>query len=279
MRISEAWELYLPDKQIAGYSANTLEQYEIQINVMIRHMGDIKIESIITPDLKKYIAKRRDTLKTNNSLAHLIRFIRGFFRWAHEEGYIDTNPAWKIKEPKESKRVPKYIKEEELELIREAAKGAREKALINLLYSTGCRIGEIAKLNRNHINWEHKSIIVIGKGDKEREVYFDTKTYLWLKEYMDSRKDDCESLFVTLRDPRRATVDTLRRWVKDIAKRVIETNIYPHKFRHTFCQHLVDRGAPIEAVSDLAGHARVSTTKIYANMRGEQRRAIYTKYF
>jgi integrase/recombinase XerD len=280
MKLSEAWELYVPDKQIVGYSSNTLKQYKIQVNVMIRHFGDVDLENIALPDLKKYLVKSKETLKTNNSLGHRVRFLRGFFRWAHEEGFLTTNPASKLKEPKEGKRVPKYIPEEALELIREATRGAREKALINLLYSTGCRIGEVYLMNRDHINWENRSIVVLGKGDKEREVYFDVKTCLWLKEYLNTRVDDCESLFICLRNPiRRATIHTLRRWVEDIAERANVDNIYPHKFRHSFCQHLVDRGAPLEAVSDLAGHARVSTTRIYASLRGEQRKAIYNKYF
>ncbi|MFJ5713104.1 tyrosine-type recombinase/integrase [Neobacillus sp. NPDC093127] len=280
MKLSESWEHYLPDKQIAGYSPNTLKQYKLQVNLMIRYMGDIKIESIITPDLKRYIAQRKDTLKTNNSLAHTIRFIRGFFRWAHEEGYIETNPAGKIKEPKESKRVPKFIPEEILYRLDAACEGPREKALNSLLYATGCRVGEIHRMDKNHINWSDRSIIVLGKGDKEREVYFDVKTAYWLQEYLDTRTDDCDSLFVTLRDPRRATIDTLRRWIKDIAKRArIDINIYPHRYRHSFCTHLIDRGAPMEVISQLAGHSRIDTTKIYAALSGERRRELYRKYF
>jgi integrase/recombinase XerD len=127
------------------------------------------------------------------SLAHRIRAIKSLFRWAHEEGHIVMNPASKIKEPKIGKRIPKFLTEREIEHLREVCFTPLEKALFEFMFSTGCRIGEIVSLEKNGIHWSNHSVIVLGKGDKEREVYFNTRCHIWLKRYIDSRsdKDSC----------------------------------------------------------------------------------------
>jgi site-specific recombinase XerD len=283
MKLSEVYKLYEADKKIIGFSPYTFKAYKIQMDLMIRHFGDTDIESLSLADLKIYLAKDADRLKPS-SIGHRIRFIRSIFRYAHEEGYISTFTAAKIKEPKEGKRIPKFIVEEDIERLRDAATGAREKALICLLYATGCRVGEVHRMNRSDINWENRSIVVLGKGDKQREVYFDTKTYLWLKEYLATREDDCESLFVSERkvqgEYRRSEIHQLRYTVKRVAKRSkVDVNVYPHRFRHSFATHLMDRGAPLEVISDLCGHEKVETTKIYAALSGDRRREQYRKYF
>jgi integrase/recombinase XerD len=280
MRLTEVWTNFENDKRILGFSPHTFKAYRIQLNLMIRHFGDVEIQTITLDGLKSYLAKDAGRLKPS-SVGHRVRYLRSFFRYAHEEGHTTTFTAAKLREPKEGQRVPKYIHEDDMERLREACNGPREKALICLLYATGCRIGEVHLMNKSDIDWENRSLIVLGKGDKQREVYFDTKTYLWLKEYLKTRTDEEEALFVSERRPiMRSSIHQLRYTVKRIAKRSnVEVNIYPHRFRHTFCQHLIDRGAPMQAVSDLAGHARISTTKIYSTLRGEQRKAIYRKYF
>ncbi|MFC0188502.1 tyrosine-type recombinase/integrase [Fictibacillus aquaticus] len=280
MILSEVWSAYKDDKKIEGFSDYTMRAYGIQVSLLIRHFGDVSISDISLLDLKRYLAKDADRLKPS-TIGSRVRFMRSLFKWAHNEGVITANPAAKLKEPKEGKRVPKFIAEEDIERIREGARGPMEKALVCLLYATGCRIGEVHLMNKNHIHWEDRSLIVLGKGNKEREVYFDTKTYLWLKEYINSRTDDCEALFITERRPfRRAQIHSLRRVVKRIAKRAgVKVNIYPHKYRHSFCTHLMDRGAPIEVISSLAGHQKIETTRIYAALSGERRREMYRKYF
>jgi site-specific recombinase XerD len=278
--LSEVYHRFENEKRILGFSEHTFKAYTIQLNLLIRHFGDKEIHELSLDDLKSYLAKEAERLKPS-SIGHRVRFIRSIFRFAHEEGYTDTFIAAKLREPKDGQRVPKYIPEDDLERLREACQTPREKALICLLYATGCRIGEIHLMNRNDIDWENRSIVVLGKGDKQREVYFDAKSYMWIKEYLQTRIDEESSLFVTERKPyKRSTIWSLRYVVKRIAKHAdVDINIYPHRFRHTFCQHMIDRGAPMEAVSDLAGHARISTTKIYASLRGEQRKAVYRKYF
>ena len=134
-------------------------------------MGNIKISTITTLQLKKYLAESTNNLKPSSLSLH-IRFIRSLFRWSHEEAIIDLNPASKIKEPKVGKRIPKFLTEREIEYLRDACFTQIEKALFEFMFSTGCRIGEIGSLDRNSINWGNQSAIVRGKGDKEREVYF-----------------------------------------------------------------------------------------------------------
>jgi integrase/recombinase XerD len=283
MKISDVWKMYMTEKKMAGFSKYTFDAYRVQINLLIKHFGDVDIETLNLFEMKQYVAKDVERLKPS-SLGHRIRCLRSIFRFAHEEGITPTFTIAKIKEPKYGKRVPKFIVEDDLERVREACQTPREKALISLLYATGCRIGEVHLMNKKDIDWNSRSIIVLGKGDKQREVYFDTKTKYWLKSYLDSRDDEIEALFICERPLHgvysRSSIHQLRYTVKRVSKRSnVDVNIYPHRFRHTFATHLLDRGAPMEVISDLCGHARISTTQIYAQLSGERRREQYRKYF
>ena len=184
----KSWELYESDKRIEGFSPQTLKAYKLQSKLLIQHFNDVNIESLTTNQLKEYLAKSSEHLKPS-SLAHRIRFIKSLFRWSHEEGHIPKNPAAKIKEPKQGKRIPKFLTEREIEHLREACFTPMEKALFEFMFSTGCRIGEIVSLKKNSINWSKRSAIVLGKGDKEREVYFNIRCEIWLKRYLDLRQD------------------------------------------------------------------------------------------
>lgn len=283
MKLSEVYKLFEADKRIEGFSLHTFKAYKIQLNLLIKHFGDKDIETFNLFELKQYLAKDSERLKPS-SIGHRVRFIRSIFRYAHEEGITESFIAAKLKEPKEGKRVPKFIPEEALHKLDAACEGPREKALNALLYATGCRIGEVHLMNRSHINWMDRSLIVLGKGDKEREVYFDVKTSFWIQSYLDTRTDDDPALFVSERKVngtyKRATIHQLRYTIKRIAKRAkVDINIYPHRYRHSFCTHLIDRGAPMEVISQLAGHQKIETTKIYAQLSGERRRELYRKYF
>ena len=180
MLLSKTWELYESDKRIEGFSPQTLKAYKLQSKLLIHFFNDVNIESLTTERLKEYLAKSSKHLKAS-SLAHRIRFIKSIFRWSHEEGHISKNPAAKIKEPKQGKRIPKFLTERELEHLREACITPMEKALFEFMFSSGCRIGEIVSLDKNCINWSNRSAIVLGKGDKEREVYFNIRCEIWLK--------------------------------------------------------------------------------------------------
>src|SRR5690625_77783 len=199
MILSDAAKAYEADKKIEGFSAQTLNAYRLQAKLLIDHFGNINMNNITTLQLKNYLAESSNNpnnLQTS-SLSHRIRFIRSLFRWSHEEGIIELNPASKIKEPKVGKRIPKFLTEREIEYLRDACVTPIEKALFEFMFSTGCRIGEIVSLDRNSINWGNQSAIVLGKGDKEREVYFNIRCDIWLKKYLDTRGDNDPAIFVT----------------------------------------------------------------------------------
>ena len=279
MLLSKAWETYESDKRIEGFSPQTLKAYRLQSILLIRYFDDVKIESITTTHLKEYLAKSSENLKPS-SLAHRIRFMKSLFRWSHEEGHIRKNPAAKIKEPKVGKRIPKFLTAREIEHLREVCFTPMEKALFEFMFSTGCRIGEIVSLEKNSINWSNRSAIVCGKGDKEREVYFNIRCEIWLKRYLDNREDNDSSIFVTERHPHRMSIAQMRYIIKRISNRAgINKVIHPHQLRHSYATHLLNNGAPLDVIQSLLGHEKSETTKIYAQLSGSLRQEFYRKYF
>lgn len=279
MLISEAWERYQAEKRIEGFSTQTLKAYGLQSKLIIRYFQDVEMNSLHTGQLKEYLAKSSEHLKPS-SLAHRIRFIKSLFRWSHEEGHISKNPASKLKEPKVGKRIPKFLTEREIELLREACLSTLEKTIFEFMFSTGCRIGEIVSLEKNCINWSERSAIVRGKGDKEREVYFSIRCEIWLNRYIECRQDKDPAIFVTERDPHRMSIAQMRYIIKRISSRAgINKDIYPHQLRHSYATHLLNNGAPIEVIQSLLGHEKSETTRIYAQLSGKLRRELYQKYF
>ncbi|QST01404.1 tyrosine-type recombinase/integrase [Pontibacillus sp. ALD_SL1] len=279
MLLSEAAKSYEQEKRIEGFSSQTLRAYELQMKLLIDYFGDIQINEITTSGLKQYLADLSVDLKPS-SLAHRIRFIKSVFRWSHEEGIINSNPARQIKEPKVGKRIPKFLTEREIEHLRDACYSSMEKALFEFMFSTGCRIGEIVNLDRNSNNWGSTSAIVRGKGDKEREVYFNVRCDIWLKKYVEEREDNDPAIFVTERSPHRMSIAQMRYVIKRISKRAgINKTIHPHQLRHSYATHLLNNGAPLEIIQSLLGHEKSETTRIYAQLSGRIRQEFYNKYF
>ena len=279
MLLSKAWDLYESDKRIEGFSPQILKAYRLQSILLIRYFDDVKIESITTTHLKEYLAKSSENLKPS-SLAHRIRFMKSLFRWSHQEGHIPKNPPAKIKEPKVGKRIPKFLTEREIEHLREACYTPIEKALFEFMFSTGCRIGEIVSLEKNSINWSNRSVIICGKGDKEREVYFNIRCEIWLKRYLDNPEDNDSAIFVTERQPHRMSIAQMRYIIKRISNRAgINKAIHPHQLRHSYATHLLNNGAPLDVIQSLLGHEKSETTKIYAQLSGSLRQEFYRKYF
>ncbi|MFQ3546106.1 tyrosine-type recombinase/integrase [Halobacillus rhizosphaerae] len=280
MLLSEAWEKYYVDKKIEGYSLLTLKSYCLQFNMLVRYFGEVDTEEVSIDQLKSYLIEVGDHLKPS-SFGHKVRFLRSFFKWLYEQGVIIDNPAIKLKEPKVGKRIPKFLTEMEIEQLRDSCSTPMEKALFEFFYSTGCRIGEVVKLNREDINFSARSVIVRGKGDKEREVYFNIRCSLWLKKYLEERSDEDGCLFITERRPKkRMSVEIIRYIIKRISSRAnINKEIHPHQLRHSYATHLLNNGAPIEVIQSLLGHEKSETTKIYAQLSGKLRQDFYSKYF
>ena len=279
MLLLEATKSYEADKRIEGFSPQTLNAYRLQAKLLVNFLGNTRMNDITTQHLKQYLAESSNELKPS-SLSHRIRFIRSLFRWSHEEGIIDSNPASKIKEPKVGKRIPKFLTEREIEHLRDACFTPMEKALFEFMFSTRCRIGEIVTLDRNSINWGSQSAIVRVKGDKEREVYFNIRCDIWLNKYLNSRNDNDSAIFVTERSPHRMSIAQMRYIIKRISNRAgINKTIHPHQLRHSYATHLLNNGAPLEVIQSLLGHEKSETTRIYAQLSGRLRQEFYRKYF
>jgi len=261
-----------------GYSHHTLKGYKIQTNLLAKHLGNPHIEDVTFEQLKAYLVSQ--THLKPSSLAHRVRYLKSLFHWAHDEGYLARNPASRLREPKLGSLVPKALSEENTELLREGCITPFEHALIEFLYTTGCRIGEVHGLNRNAINWETRSVIVLCKGSREREVYFTVKCGIWLKKYLKDRRDNDTALFVTERAPRRMSISQLRHVVKRVAKRSgVEANVYPHILRHSFATHLLNNGAELADIQGYLGHTKADTTRVYAMLSSERKRERYHKFF
>jgi integrase/recombinase XerD len=198
-----------------------------------------------------------------------------------EEEYVLRNVAVKLKEPKLPRRIPKALCIDDLELVRDACKTVREHALIEFLFATGCRAGEVSSVTRNAVDWDRKAIVVMGKGSKEREVFIGAKARIWLKRYLAQRQDGNEHLFITERGiPRTLTPHEIWYLVKRIAERVgMRERVWPHVMRHTLATTLLNQGAPLPAVQSILGHESPETTQIYAQYSGAARQEAFQRYF
>ncbi len=225
-----------------------------------------------------FLAVRCKNMKAT-SVNGQISILKSFFGWLHDEEYIPKNPAKKLKQTKEPKRLRHAMTEEEVELLRQASKTDREKALVEFLISTGCRLSEVVGVNKDDLNWHEMSLNVIGKGNKERKVYFSTKAKILLKKYLLTRKDDNEALFVTSKRPHgRLGGRSVQREIKKIANRAgLNKSVYPHLFRHSFATCKINSGMPLPVLQHIMGHESPSTTQVYAQLSEENIKYEYKK--
>jgi integrase/recombinase XerD len=277
-KLAQLWPIYKRDKTIARFSQLTLKGYEIQFNLLSRVVGDVDAEEVTIDVIKDYLAGC--THLKIASLAGRVRFIKAFFTWAFTEKYISANPTSGIKEPRNRDKKPKYLSEEEILKLKDGCESLTEKTILEFSFATGCRVGEIANINRAAINWDNNSIDIMGKGNKRRIIYFSEPCKEILREYLAQRKDDDEALIVTERAPHRMSVAEMRYILKRIAKRAgMANNVYPHKLRHTYATHLLNNGASLEAIRQLLGHCNLSSTMMYANLTEEGKQNTYTRCF
>lgn len=238
----------------------------------------IPIKEITTSDIRSYLAGY-EHLKPA-SISTKLSILKSFFGWLTEEEIVPRDPTRKIKAPKKEKRMPKALTIEELEMMREHCETLRERAILEVLYATGCRLSEIQQLDINDIDKRSMSARVIGKGDKEREVYLSFKAMYHLKKYLKEREDNCPALFATERKPyRRLSKRGIQRGVGEIAKKAnIQKNCSPHTLRHTFATLTLNNGADITAIQALLGHTSPVTTQIYSSLSNERKHSQYKKY-
>ncbi|WP_061316888.1 site-specific tyrosine recombinase/integron integrase [Clostridium botulinum] len=275
--IEEKIAIYLAAKKLDGLSIKTLKNYRYNLIIFADYLRK-PLGTITTMDLRMFLAVRCKNMKAT-SVNGQISILKSFFGWLHDDEYIPKNPAKKLKQTKEPKRLRHALSEEEVELLRQATKTDREKALVEFLISTGCRLSEVVGVNKGDINWYEMSLNVVGKGDKERKVYFSTKAKILLKKYLLTREDSNEALFVTSKRPHgRLGGRSIQREIKNIAKRAeIDKSIYPHLFRHSFATGKINSGMPLPVLQHIMGHENPSTTQIYAELSEENIKHEYKK--
>lgn len=275
--ISEKVELYISAKRLEGLSEITLKGYKIELRLFMKQFQKAVVQ-VNTADIRSYLSlypyAKMSTIATKLSI------LKSFFGWMVKEEVLLRDPTAKVRLPKKEKRLPKGLSIEELEKVRESCTTLRQRALIEVFYSTGCRLAELAAINKSDINYQAMNLKVIGKGNKERVVYLSFKALYHLKKYLISREDVEEALFVTERkEYRRMGHRAIQR---EIGKVELASNIskklHPHVMRHTFATLSTDAGIDLADLQHLMGHSSPSTTLIYANVSEERKQAAFKKY-
>lgn len=275
--IQEKMAVYLAAKKIEGLSQITLTGYRYELNMLNQVINKNTID-ITSNDLRYYLSTF-DQLALS-SIASKVWKLKSFFGWLHREEIINRDPSAKLRAPTVDNMLVKTLTVEEFEMMREACETLRERTLIECLYTTGCRLSEMANMNISDVNMFSKKAKVFGKGRKERIVFFNVKALYYFKKYMKSRNDDCEALFVTYRKPyRRVSGRSIQDEVDTIATRAkISHPVTPHWFRRTMATRMLETGASIATVQDILGHASPETTRRYLNITEEFKQEQHKKY-
>ena len=275
----EYLSMFLAAKQIEGCSARTIQYYKVTVEHMIRRIP-IEIRKITTDDIREYLAEYQKMNSCGKVTVDNVRCnLSSFFSWLEEEDYILKSPMRRIHKIKTKQSVKEVISDEMIEQLRDHCKCKRDLAMIDLLYSTGIRVGELVGLNRADINFEERECVVYGKGDKERRVYFDAKSKLHLQDYLKERVDDNPALFVTLDAPyERLKISGVEIRVRELGRKLNMDKIHPHKFRRTMATRAIDKGMPIEQVQKILGHSQIDTTMQYAIVNQNNVKSAHRKY-
>lgn len=275
----EFLKMFLDAKRIEGGSDRTIKYYRVTIEHLLKNVIS-PIRKITTEMMRAYLV---DYQKINNcgktTVDNIRRNISSFFSWLEEEDYILKSPMRRIHKIKTQKTVKNIISDEEIEKLRDNCKNIRDTAMIDLLYSTGIRVGELVKLNIEDIDFSERECVVFGKGDKERRVYFDAKSKIHLKNYIESRKDNNPALFVTLNAPYdRLKISGVEIRIRELGRMLNLEKVHPHKFRRTMATRAIDKGMPIEQVQKILGHSQIDTTMQYAIVNQNNVKASHRKY-
>ena len=272
-------KMFIAAKRIEGCSERTLNYYETTIKTMVDKLSK-KVNSIETEDLRNYLSEYQ--AKNNCSkvtIDNVRRILSSFFAWLEDEDYIMKSPVRRIHKVKATQTVKETYTDEELEEMRDACVEIRDLAMVDFLASTGVRVGELVNLDRVDIDMQERSCVVLGKGGKEREVYFDARTKIHLQNYLNSRTDNNPALFVSLLRPYdRLKISGVEIRLRELGKRIDIKKIHPHKFRRTMATKAIDKGMPIEQVQVLLGHRKIDTTLQYAMVNQNNVRNSHKKF-
>lgn len=256
---------FISSKQVEGCSERTIKYYKEIIEKFVNSF-DKSIKQISTKEIRNYLSNYKDNSSCGSTtIDNIRRVLSSFFSWLEDEDYIIKSPVRRIHKIKTAVVVKEVLTDENLERLRDECENIRDLSLIELLISTGMRVGELVNLNINSLNFEDRSCIVLGKGNKEREVYFDAKTKLHLKEYISKRNDSNDALFVSMREPhQRLSISGIELIIRTLGINSNINKVHPHKFRRTLATMAIDKGMPVEQVQKLLGHVKIETTMNYA---------------
>ena len=272
-------DAFVAAKRIEGCSEKTLKYYRITIETMVASI-DKGIRHIQTEDLRSYLTDYQSKNQSSRvTIDNIRRILSSFFSWLEDEDYILKSPVRRIHKVKTATNIKETYTDEDLEKMRDNCTELRDLAMIDMLASTGMRVGEMVLLNRNDIDFNERECIVFGKGSKERVVYFDARTKIHLQNYLRSRKDDDPALFVSLKSPyERLKIGGVEVRLREFGKQLGLQRVYPHKFRRTLATTAIDKGMPIEQLQQLLGHRKIDTTLQYAMVKQSNVKIAHRKY-
>ena len=275
----EYLQMFIDAKRIEGCSDRTLGYYQVTVEHLLKTV-DVEVRKMTTDDLRSYLAEYQQINNCSKvTVDNIRRNLSSFFSWLEEEDYILKSPMRRIHKIKTKQQVKEIISDEMIEKMRDNCKTKRDLAIIDLLYSTGIRVGELVHLNISDIDFEERECVVYGKGDKERRVYFDAKAKLHLQNYIKSRTDDNPALFVTLDVPYdRLKISGVEIRMRELGRSLSIPKIHPHKFRRTMATRAIDKGMPIEQVQKILGHSQIGTTMQYAIVNQNNVKASHRRY-
>ena len=272
-------ELFLSAKRIEGCSERSLKYYKATIEAMLDELK-IDVKHIVTDDIRGYLTDYQKKKKSSKvTIDNIRRILSSFFSWLEDEDYILKSPVRRIHKVKTGTSIKETYSDEALELMRDNCTELRDLAIIDMLSSTGMRVGELVLINRNDIDFNERECIVFGKGSKERVVYFDARTKIHLQNYLNSRKDDNPALFVSLKSPHeRLKIGGIETRLRAFGKQLGLHKVHPHKFRRTLATMAIDKGMPIEQLQKLLGHSKIDTTLQYAMVKQSNVKIAHRKY-
>jgi len=275
----DATAAFIAAKRIEGCSEKTLAYYRKTIEAMTTAVGK-PVQRITTDDIRQYLTTYQMQRKSSKvTIDNIRRILATFYSWLEDEDYIVKSPVRRIHKVKTAKVIKDTYTDEALEKMRDNCGSLRDLAMIDLLASSGMRVGEMVALNRDDINFNDRECVVFGKGNKERLVYFDARTKIHLQNYIDSRTDGNAALFVTLRAPyNRLQIGGVEMRLRQLGRRLSIPKVHPHKFRRTLATSAIDKGMPIEQVQQLLGHQKIDTTMHYAMVKQQNVKLAHRKY-
>ena len=272
-------DLFLSAKEVEGCSKKTIVYYKSTIEKMLEKIKK-QIYNINTDDLRQYLVEHKNERNSSKiTIDNIRRILSSFFSWLEDEDYIIKNPVRRIHKIKTGRVVKEVLSDENVEVLRDNCDEIRDLAMVELLTSTGIRVGELIRLNIDDIDFYERECVVFGKGESERVVYFDARTKIHLLEYLRSRDDENPALFVSLKKPnRRLGISGVETRLKELGDKCNIPKVHPHKFRRTMATNAIDKGMPIEQVQKLLGHVQIDTTMQYAMVNQSNVKIAHRKY-